>query len=232
MKTKTFNKADYNPRKMSKEAKLGLAKSIEEFQDISGIVINSRTNNILAGNHRWETLFKNNPKDSLTLTHIFGEFYSLDNIIDNKPTGFLVRVVDWDIEKEKAANVTANNTLIQGVFTEGLQDVLASITMYSDEMFDALKMSDLMMDMDSISDDDWYDDHDGSSEETKVKAEITKNKSEKRSKKDDEDIAPVKEILKTMKIRVPGEVFEEFLAEVNSIIDSNEMFKDKITIDL
>ena len=44
--------ASYNPRKISKKAFEGLEVSLKKFGDISGIVWNKRTGNLVSGHQR------------------------------------------------------------------------------------------------------------------------------------------------------------------------------------
>jgi hypothetical protein len=148
LEPKDLKPASYNPRIMDDSTKLALRKSLEEFSDISGITWNKRTGNIVTGHHRWENIL-----------NIYGE----DNIVfkllkssstnkleprlaittkDGEDTGFVVKVVDWSEEKEKAANVAANNYNLAGKFTDGLVDVLMDISSY----FDSSLFTDLRFD--------------------------------------------------------------------------------------
>lgn len=122
--------AEYNPRKISGSGASGLRESIKSFGDISGIVWNSRTGNLVSGHQRVEQLRK-----------LGGEMKG--NAIVVGEDVYRVRVVDWPIEKEKAANVTANNPSIQGGFTDGLDDLLIEINDYYD---DSNLFGDLLLD--------------------------------------------------------------------------------------
>lgn len=48
MKVKDLKPAGYNPRKISKEKLAALKKSLEEFGDLSGIVVNARKDKYFA----------------------------------------------------------------------------------------------------------------------------------------------------------------------------------------
>src|SRR6476620_9290267 len=125
MKAKDVKIAPYNPRKFSKENRKALKKSISEFSDISGITINTKTGNIVSGNHRWEELCEE--YGELTLQQIFEDRHA---IMSSKGyTGFMARVVNWSLKKEKQANITANSTMITGEWSSGLQDVLQDIAL-------------------------------------------------------------------------------------------------------
>ena len=52
-------------------------------------------------------------------------------------------MVSWDIKKEKAANVAANNPMISGEYTEDLGDLLKSIQEEDQRLFDSLRLGDL-----------------------------------------------------------------------------------------
>jgi hypothetical protein len=147
-----IRKAPYNPRKMSAASKKALKKSLDEFEDISGITINERSGNIVGGNHRWELLVKKFGRENLSTQELSEGFYLLK--ANNKSTGFLIRVVDWDLDKEKSANITANSDLISGEFTADLQNVLEDLSLSVDsEIFNELRLSDLKIDFDTFDDD-------------------------------------------------------------------------------
>jgi hypothetical protein len=201
MKISEIKKAPYNPRKMSKDAREALKKSLESFDDISGIVINKTSGNILAGNHRWETLSKQHGKNNLELKQVNGEYYSLD--AKGTPTGFLVRIVEWDEAKEKAANISANNDLIQGEFTQGLQEVLADLEdlKFDMELFTDLRLDELQIDLDGIDEDlDWDDD-----KIDKVQQDSIDNNDALPNPKKEAD-GEVKELLVQIKVTVPDDL--------------------------
>ena len=201
MKISDVKRCPYNPRKMSKDARSALRTSLESFDDISGIVIYERNGNILAGNHRWEELIKIHGQNNVNLVRLRGEHYSLDG--KNGPTGFIVRIVDWDDAKERAANVSANNDLIQGEFTSGLQDVLSELNelKFDDDLFGNLRLDELQIDLDGVDEDlSWDEDtlnkiqDDAISSNNDLPEPKTKAPSE------------VKELVAQIKITVPDEL--------------------------
>lgn len=114
--------ADYNPRKITKKQLESLKKAMEEFGDLSGIVFNRRTDNIVGGHQRIKTI----PKDAEiyktefpepTRTGTVAEGYILLN-----GEKFNYREVDWDINREKLANIAANKQ--GGEFDD---DILAAL---------------------------------------------------------------------------------------------------------
>lgn len=120
--------APYNPRTIKDKAAKGLSVSIREFGDISGITWNSKTGNLVTGHQR--------------VSRLKSEGAVFDNgcLVSKNGKKFPVRVVDWPIEKEKAANVAANNPAIGGEYTKaGLSDMLAEIKLdLGEDGFDAL----------------------------------------------------------------------------------------------
>lgn len=120
-----LNPASYNPREITEEAFLGLKYSLEEFGDLSCIVFNTRTKNLVAGHQRVKAL-----------TEKHGDLEIINDEIKT-PSGdvFKIRLVDWDEKKEKIANITANNPHLQGEFTSGLKMLVDDIKLeLPDEM--------------------------------------------------------------------------------------------------
>jgi hypothetical protein len=56
---------------------------------------------------------------------------------------FAVRVVDWPLDREKAANVAANNPHVAGEFTEDVAALLAEIQAADEKLFAALALDKL-----------------------------------------------------------------------------------------
>lgn len=104
--------ADYNPRTINEDALRGLGRSLEEFGDISGIVWNQRSGNMVCGHQRLNAL-QERYAGALRLIHEDGRVSLM------APSGelFEIRVVDWADALEKAANLAANNPHISGDFT-------------------------------------------------------------------------------------------------------------------
>lgn len=127
---KTFVPASYNPRRISPEALAGLKASLARFGDLSGVVVNSRTGNVVAGHQRLTAL-------------------GLDSLPDPPPEtvgdGIRVRVVDWDLTTEKAANIAANSPAISGEFTDDLAGLLAELSEADAAMFEELRFEELVI---------------------------------------------------------------------------------------
>jgi len=106
MKIDDLKPADYNPRKISDEKLMMLKKSLIEFGDLSGIVYNRRTDRLIGGHQRikmfdteWE-IIKEPTVDNCGTVAL--------GYIETPHGRMTYREVDWPVEKEKAANIAAN----------------------------------------------------------------------------------------------------------------------------
>ncbi len=134
--------APYNPREISPAAAEGLGISLAEFGPIDGITWNRRTGVLVSGHQRVEQLrkagavFLAGPPPRFVLerkgvTHEFG-----------------IRVVDWPLEKEKAANIAANNPKIAGEFTASLDALLKDVRgSMPDDLFVGLQFDSLALEI-------------------------------------------------------------------------------------
>lgn len=106
-----------NPRKMDDAARAGLGVSMETFGEL-GMVFNDRTGQMVSGHQRLERL---RAAGAVEVVRTGAEGYVL-----HPKTGerFRVRFVDWDEDKQRMANLVANNPHIGGDFTE---DALAQL---------------------------------------------------------------------------------------------------------
>jgi len=108
MKVKDLKPANYNPRKISDEQLKMLKKSLLEFGDLSGIVYNRRTGNLVGGHQRVKCI----PQDAVIEKHELKEPTRTGTIAEGFITingeKYAYREVDWDIKKEKQANRAAN----------------------------------------------------------------------------------------------------------------------------
>lgn len=112
-----------NPRSISTDEMAGLAESVQEFGDLSGVVWNRRTGQLVAGHQRIEALIQRYGEDLLVVD---GAVVTPE--IDGHPAGrFPIRVVDWEYGRQQLANIAANNPNIQGDFTPELQVILRDI---------------------------------------------------------------------------------------------------------
>lgn len=122
----------YNPRVINNKALEGLKFSLDEFGDISGIVFNKQTGNLVAGHQRVKAL-----------TEKYGNLEIVNGEIVTPKGNFLIRFVDWNEQKEKAANIAANSESIQGKWTEDASIILEDVALFTPELFAGLNFSDL-----------------------------------------------------------------------------------------
>ena len=106
MQIKDLKPAGYNPRKITEEKLQMLAKAMREFGDLSGIVFNCRTGNLIGGHQRvknfdpaWEVV-KEPYQDGVGTT--------AEGHIETPFGKWKYREVDWPKKKEAAANIAAN----------------------------------------------------------------------------------------------------------------------------
>lgn len=110
-----------NPRTITDEAAEGLAQSIERFGDLSGIVFNKRTGELVTGHQRVAQIRGRYGDVELTMTAGDRAEFQLDG------RTFAVRVVDWSRAEQRAANVAANSQKLQGEFTDDLAAYLLAV---------------------------------------------------------------------------------------------------------
>lgn len=110
VKRSQIHPAVYNPRKISKEGKAALKRSIKNFGVLGGIVVNRRTNNTIISGHQ--------------------KVYILD-ILNNYPENdysLRVEVVDYNEKKEKEANCALNSPNVGGEYDyDKLRELLPDI---------------------------------------------------------------------------------------------------------
>lgn len=145
MKVKDLKPAGYNPRKISDRQLEMLKKSMHEFGDLSGIVRNRRTGNLIGGHQRlkhfqssWE--IQAQPAEDAVGTVAAG-------FIKTPFGDWTYREVDWDETKEKGANIAANQQ--GGEFDMAmLRELLIELDTGAFDMdltgFDAKEIEDLM----------------------------------------------------------------------------------------
>ncbi len=114
-----------NPRTITEAAAGGLGYSLQEFGDLSGIVFNDRTGELVAGHQRVQRL---RAAGATTF-----ERDGMEGWITHPATGerFGIRFVDWEREKQRAANIVANSPALQGSFTPLVLEQLDSLEAYA-----------------------------------------------------------------------------------------------------
>lgn len=113
-----------NPRQISDDGAAGLRASLKRFGDLSGIVWNRRTGELVTGHQRMQQIRAEYGDREIEL---IDEAAGLFGIRIDGEHYFPVRVVDWTKAKQRAANVAANNAKIQGTFTKDLGEYLLSV---------------------------------------------------------------------------------------------------------
>lgn len=140
-----FKPADYNPRKISEEQLAALNKSIAQFGDLSGVVINKKTNTIISGHQRTKTM---SDKDTRIVTEKFKDEFGtveqgyIEVTSDDGTFKVPLRIVNWDGRQEKLANIAANS--LGGDFdNQMLGKLLADLDIekFEVEEFDIIGMS-------------------------------------------------------------------------------------------
>ena len=110
--------ADYNPRKISKQALAGLKKSIEKFGCVQPVIVNKRTGLIVGGHQRVKAM----QELGITETEVI--------------------VVDLTPSEEKMLNVTLNNQAISGEWTADINAILDEIKIDNEILYDELRLND------------------------------------------------------------------------------------------
>ena len=120
-----------NPRQISPEAAAGLRASVAEFGDLSGLTWNRRTGELVCGRHQRMDALRVEAAARGGELRLVG---AGDDLAVELPEGagrpgavFRVRVVDWDVARQRAANLAANNPAIQGTFSAGLESLLEDV---------------------------------------------------------------------------------------------------------
>ena len=108
MKIKDLKPADYNPRKISDKQLEMLKKALTEFGDLSGIVFNRQTGNLVGGHQRLKCLPADAKIEKKELKKITKTGTAAQGFIVIEGEKYTYREVDWDEVKEKTANIAAN----------------------------------------------------------------------------------------------------------------------------
>lgn len=108
MKLNDLTPAAYNPRKISDEQLQRLKKSLAEFGDLSGIVFNRRTGNIVGGHQRLKCLPPDAKIEKKDLKEKSKTGTVSQGFIILEGEKYTYREVNWDEATEKTANIAAN----------------------------------------------------------------------------------------------------------------------------
>jgi hypothetical protein len=124
MKTSELKPSQTNPRKISDDQLRMLAKSLAEFGDLSGIVVNRQSGNVVGGHQRIKCLDPSWVITSKPITDSSGTVAS--GWIETAWGRLSYREVDWDERKEVAANIAANKHRGEWDFPK-LKDLIADL---------------------------------------------------------------------------------------------------------
>ena len=125
LKRSQINLADYNPRRITAEARKLLKKNLETVGLMGGIIWNKTTGNLVSGHQRLSLLDKDNKYKPATDGNPPENDYELE-----------VVEVELSIEEEKKQNIFLNNQNAQGMFdTDKLKVVMEDIKFDEDTGF-------------------------------------------------------------------------------------------------
>jgi hypothetical protein len=146
MKVKDLKPSTYNPRKISPKKLSALGKSMKEFGDLSGIIFNRQTGNLIGGHQRIKHL---RPEWEIQKREFQDELGTVARGFVKTPLGdWVYREVDWPQQREKAANLAANRhggefdlPQVEEVFSD-LKELGADLelTGFSDEDFKKMRL--------------------------------------------------------------------------------------------
>ena len=183
--------------------------------------------NLVSGNHRWEQL-KEEHGDSLELQRLEEP---LDDFLmvfgTGEFTGYLLREVDWDEEKEKAANIAANSEKLKGEFTNAVASILDDISDSGSRvpkvLFDNLRLNELKLDFappeidfdaSPVNEFDFDDDYKDDFDDSELEVDHT---AKEKVEKDTVEMALIK-------IRCPMEKRSEIIELVtNALVNENDI---------
>jgi hypothetical protein len=109
VKVYDLNPNPRNPRKISDQKLEMLKRAIEEFGDLSGIVYNRRTRQLVGGHQRSKVF---NSDAEILIERVFETPTKSGTVAEGYivvgEDRFQYREVDWDEVRERAANIAAN----------------------------------------------------------------------------------------------------------------------------
>lgn len=112
MKVKDLKAYHKNPRKISEDDFELLSKSLKEFGDLSGIVLNRTSGELVGGNQR-TNFFKQHPEEvKIVITEKFDTPTATGTVavghLSFQGEQYAYREVEWDEDREARANILAN----------------------------------------------------------------------------------------------------------------------------
>ena len=135
-----------NPRQIDAVALSGLGKSMELFGDLSGLVFNVRSGQLVAGHQRHANLPADaRIEDYREASDDMGTVGYGDVLVNGQR--WHLRLVDWDERTEEAANISANNPHIAGQFTSDVRDILKQLESDIPDIYDQTFMHKIISDL-------------------------------------------------------------------------------------
>ena len=117
----TLNRAKWNPREITAEAREALAASIERFGLVEPIIVNEQSGNVVGGHQRLSVLMAKGVEE--------------EDVV----------IVSLSSEDEKALNITLNNPGAQGTFVaEKVTAILAELKEKTPAAAASLRLTDLL----------------------------------------------------------------------------------------
>lgn len=145
-----------NPRTITPAKLAMLRKSLKEFGDLSGVVFNRKTKQLVGGHQRLQSLDK---KADYTVTKQYEKPSRTGTVAEgyivSNGERFSYREVVWSSSKEKAANIAANKGAGEwnvGQLSEWMKDLSRDITFDLDlTMFDQNERAIYLQDVERIN---------------------------------------------------------------------------------
>ena len=111
-KIKDIKGSHKNPRKITEKMFNLLGETMKEYGDLSGIVVNIRTNEVVGGNQRTAFFKQNEDEIEIHITEAFTTPTPQGTVsigyVEFQGEKFAYREVDWDEQKADRANIVAN----------------------------------------------------------------------------------------------------------------------------
>jgi len=101
-----------NPRTLSRDQAAALKASMNEFGDLSSIVFNTNTGQLVGGHQRIATMKSMNVASNVQITQVFNpateDGTTAIGYVVFAGKQFPYRQVNWDLDREMAANIASN----------------------------------------------------------------------------------------------------------------------------
>ncbi|HRU05075.1 MAG TPA: hypothetical protein P5137_04785 [Candidatus Brocadiia bacterium] len=134
-----------NPRDITPDAAVSLARSMRELGDLSPIIFNTTTGRLVGGHQRLSQL----PPDApLTQTESLPAPDAVGTVgyghVEAHGTRWPVRYVAWDADHEHLAMLAANSPTLQGRFTDSAAAIAADLLTRLPDLVAALNLKPLI----------------------------------------------------------------------------------------